>query len=107
MALANATAQIALIPESANRLSPRGVISDGFSGKFAQVLTSRVPKDRLREQGAAAAELRLGLQRDIETARVEAKEIVSEIHRSHTRAALIRWGAAGVVSAAALFGASL
>ena len=56
---------------------------------------------------AAAAELRLELQRDIETARVEAKEIVSEIHRSHTKAALIRWGAAGVVSAAALFVAGL
>lgn len=51
MALANATAEIALIPESANRLSPRGVISDRFSDKFAQVLTSRAPKDRLREQG--------------------------------------------------------
>jgi len=59
------------------------------------------------EVKAAAAELRLELQRDVETARVGAKEIVSEIHRSHTRAALIRWGTTGILSAAAIFGAGL
>ena len=59
------------------------------------------------EVKAAAAELRLELQRDVETARVGAKEIVSEIHRSHTRAALIRWGATGILSAAGMFGAGL
>jgi hypothetical protein len=59
------------------------------------------------EVKAAAAELRLELQRDVETARVGAKEILCEIHRSHTRAALIRWGAAGLVSAAIIFATGL
>ena len=59
------------------------------------------------EVKAAAAELRLELQRDVETARVGAKEIVCEIHRRHTRAALIRRGATGILSAAAMFGAGL
>ena len=64
---------------------------------------SRAGRILAGEVKAAAAELRLEIQRDIETARVQAKEIVSEIHRSHTRSALIRWGAAGLVSATAMF----
>jgi len=59
------------------------------------------------EVKAAAAELRLELQRDVETARIGAKEIISEIHCSHTRAALIRWGATGILSGAGMFGAGL
>jgi hypothetical protein len=59
------------------------------------------------EVKAAAAELRMELQRDIESAQVGAKEIVCEIRRAHTRAALIRWGAIGVLSAATMFGTGL
>ena len=59
------------------------------------------------EVKSAAADLRCELQRDVDGARVGAKELVAEIHSIHTRAALIRWGSAGVVAAAMLFGAGL
>jgi len=60
-----------------------------------------------QEVKAAAAELRQELQRDIDSARVDAKTIVHEVHRIHRRAALIRWGAVGIISGAALFTAGL
>jgi hypothetical protein len=59
------------------------------------------------EVKAAAAELRLELQRDIESARVEAKELVCEVHRANGKAAMRRWGAVGFISAAAVFGCGL
>jgi hypothetical protein len=40
----------------------------------------------------------------VDGARVGARELVAEIHSIHTRAALIRWGSAGAVAAATLFG---
>lgn len=59
------------------------------------------------EVNSAAADLRCELQRDVDGARVGAKELVAEIPSIHTSAALIRWGSAGVVAAAMLFGAGL
>jgi hypothetical protein len=59
------------------------------------------------EVKSAAAELRSELQRDVDGARVGAKELVSEIYSIHSRAALIRWGSAGVFAGATLFGAGL
>jgi hypothetical protein len=56
---------------------------------------------------SAAAELRCELQRDVDGARIEAKELVGEIQSIHTRGAMIRWGTAGLVAAATLFGAGL
>jgi len=55
----------------------------------------------------AAAELRRELKRDIEDARLKANEIVVEVHRAHSRPTAIRWGAAGLIAAAALFGSGL
>lgn len=55
----------------------------------------------------AAAEVRRELERDVEKARLEATQIVFAVHRAHTKAALIRWGAAGVIAAAGLFAAGL
>src|SRR4051812_23145299 len=59
------------------------------------------------EVKSAAAELRRELQRDVEGARVGAKELVAEIRSVHTRAALMRWAAAGVIAGAMLFAAGL
>jgi hypothetical protein len=53
----------------------------------------------------SAAEIREELQRDVATARIGAREIIYELHRKHTRVALIRWGFAAIVLAAATFAA--
>jgi hypothetical protein len=50
----------------------------------------------------AAAELREELQRDAEAARIGALEIVRELHRQHTRVALLRSGATIVLVVATL-----
>ncbi|SRR5579875_589858 len=55
----------------------------------------------------AAGEVRDELYRDIEKARLEANEIVQAVHEAHTRAALIRWFAAGVIAGAGVFAAGL
>lgn len=54
-----------------------------------------------------AAELRLELERDIDKARLEANQIVYAVHQAHTKAALIRWGTAGVIAGMALLAAGL
>jgi hypothetical protein len=51
----------------------------------------------------SAADIREELQRDVETARIG--EIIYELHRKHTRVALIRWGFAVIMLAAAMFAA--
>ena len=53
----------------------------------------------------SAAGIREELQRDVETARIGAREIVYELHRNHSRVAFIRWGAGVIVLAAAMFAA--
>jgi ubiquinone biosynthesis protein UbiJ len=55
----------------------------------------------------AAAEVRQELQRDIENARLKAADMVTQVHRAHKTSALVRWGAAGLICAVALFGAGL
>jgi hypothetical protein len=55
----------------------------------------------------AVAELRRELERDVEKARLEASQIVYAVHEAHTRAALVRWAAAGVIAGAGLFAAGL
>ena len=55
----------------------------------------------------AVAELRRELERDVEKARLEASQIVYAVHQAHTKAALIRWSAAGVIAGAGLFMAGL
>lgn len=68
---------------------------------------ARAGKILAQEVKAAAVEIREELKRDIDSARVDAKGIVQQVHRIHTRAALIRWGAAGAISAAGMFVAGL
>jgi hypothetical protein len=55
----------------------------------------------------AVSELRRELERDVEKARLEASQIVYAVHKAHTRGALVRWAAAGVIVAAGLFAAGL
>ena len=55
----------------------------------------------------ATAEFRREMQRDIEDARLKAIEIAMEVHRAHSRPAIIRWGAAGLITGLALFGSGL
>ena len=63
---------------------------------------ARAGKILAAEVKEAAAELREELQRDVEAARVGALEIVRELHRQHTRVALIRRGVTIAMIAAML-----
>src|SRR5215831_11893422 len=56
-----------------------------------QKTESRAGKVLAEEVKEAAAQVREELHRDVEAARIRAGEILSEVHRSATRAALIRW----------------
>ena len=68
---------------------------------------ARAGKLLAQDVKVAAAEIRQELQQDIQSARLEAKEIINEVHRCHTKAAIIRWGAAGAISATGMFAAGL
>jgi histidinol dehydrogenase len=68
---------------------------------------ARAGKLLAQEVKEAAAEIRRELHQDIQNARLEAKEIVHEVHRSHTKSAMIRWGAAGAICVAAMFATGL
>ena len=72
-----------------------------------QKTESRARKVLAEEVKEAAADVREELHRDVEAARVRAGEILSEVHRSTSRAALLRWGVAGGIAAAALLGAGM
>jgi hypothetical protein len=72
-----------------------------------QKTENRAGRILAEEVKSATAELRRELQRDVDSARLGARELVADIHSIQTRAALIRWGTAGLVTAATLFGAGL
>jgi hypothetical protein len=68
-----------------------------------QKTENRAGKLLAEEVKDAAAEIREELQRDIETARVSAREILYEVHRKHSRAMFLRWALAAVSAAGAVF----
>ena len=72
-----------------------------------QKTETRAGKVLAQQVKEAAAEFRQELQRDIENARLKAADMVTEVHRAHSTSALVRWGAAGLICAVALFGAGL
>jgi hypothetical protein len=72
-----------------------------------QKTETRAGKILAQQVKEAAAELRQELQRDIESARLSAGEMVTEVHHAHRNSALVRWGAAGLICGMALFGAGL
>ena len=72
-----------------------------------QKTETRAGKILAQQVKEAAAELRRELQQDIESARLNAAQMVTEVHRAHRNSALVRWGAAGLIAAVTLFGAGL
>ena len=60
-----------------------------------------------QEMRESAAEMQRGLQNDIHTAGLKAREIVHLVDEAHRRPALIRWSAVGLVAGALLFGGGL
>jgi hypothetical protein len=55
----------------------------------------------------AAAQMREGLQSDIQFAGMRAAEYVHRVNEAHRRPAIIRWAAAGLLAGAALFAAGV
>jgi hypothetical protein len=68
-----------------------------------QKTESRAGKVLAEEVKEAATEVREELQRDIEAARISAREILYETHRKHSRVALIRCAVAATAAAVAVF----
>ena len=60
-----------------------------------------------QEVKESAAQMQRGLQNDIHTAGLKAREIVHLVNEAHRRPALIRWSAVGLVAGALLFGGGL
>ena len=55
----------------------------------------------------SAAQMQRGLQNDIHTAGLKAREIVHLVNEAHRRPALIRWSVVGLMAGALLFGGGL
>lgn len=68
-----------------------------------QKAESRAGKVLAEEVREAATEVREELQRDIEAARISAREILHEAHRKHSRVALIRFAVTAIAAAVTLF----
>ena len=72
-----------------------------------QKTETRAGKILAQQVKEAAAELRRELQQDIENARLNAAQMITEVHRAHSHSALVRWGGAGLICGMGLFGAGL
>jgi hypothetical protein len=60
-----------------------------------------------QEVKESAAQMQRGLQNDIHTAGLKAREIVHLVNEAHSRPALICWSAVGLIAGALLFGGGL
>ena len=69
-----------------------------------QKAESRAGSMLAQEVKESAAQMQRGLQNDIHTAGLKAREIVHLVNEAHRRPALIRWAAAGLIAGALLFG---
>jgi histidinol dehydrogenase len=96
-----------VLEEVARRLSEEVHSGIAEFKDTVQKTETRAGKLLAQQVKEAAAELRRELQQDIETARLNAADMVTEVHRAQRRSELIRWGAAGLICAAALFGAGM
>jgi hypothetical protein len=96
-----------MLEELAQRLQEG--VSSGIAdfNNVVQKTETRAGKNLAQYVKAAAAEIREELQRDIENARVHAAEIVDEVNRAHSRPAIVRWVAVGLIAGMFLFGAGL
>jgi hypothetical protein len=85
-------------------------LTDSVARRLAQFEASiqkveqRVGKILAHEVSQAAACVRSALQNDIEAAGVEAAHLVYMVDRAHKRPLIIRWLAAGLVTAIGLLG---
>ena len=96
-----------MLEELAQRLQEG--VSSGIAdfNNVVQKTETRAGKNLAQYVKAAAAEIREELQRDIENERVHAAEIVDEVNRAHSRPAIVRWVAVGLIAGMFLFGAGL
>jgi hypothetical protein len=60
-----------------------------------------------QEVKESASQMQRGLQNDIHTAGLKAREIVHLVNEAHRRPSLIRWSAVGLVAGGLLFGGGL
>jgi hypothetical protein len=60
-----------------------------------------------QEVKESASQMQRGLQNDIHTAGLKAREIVHLVNEAHRRPALTRWSAVGLVAGGLLFGGGL
>ena len=96
-----------VLEEAARRLTEEvrsGIAEFTVAVQKTETRAGKVLAQQVKE---TAAELRQELQRDIESARLKAGEMVTEVHRAHRTSALVRWSAAGLICAVALLGAGL
>ena len=96
-----------MLEELARQLREGVCSSIAEFNEVVQKTETRAGKNLAQYVKAAAAEIREELQRDIENARVHATEIVDEVNRAHSRPAIVRWLAVGLIAGAFLFGAGL
>jgi hypothetical protein len=96
-----------VLEEAAKRLTDE--IRSGITqfNEGVQKTERRAGKVLAQEVREAAAELRRELQQDIESARLNAAAMVAQVDHAHRRSALLRWGAAGLISAVFLFASGL
>jgi hypothetical protein len=96
-----------MLEELARRL--REGVCSGIAefNDVVQKTETRAGKNLAQYVKAAAAEIRDELHRDIENARVGATEIVDAVNRAHSRAAIAKWVAVGLIAGLVLFGAGL
>jgi hypothetical protein len=66
----------------------------------AQALETRAGKLVAMEVKAAAEGIRQELRKEAEHTRLRAVDLMEQIHRAHSRAALLRWGAIGALTCA-------
>lgn len=96
-----------VLEKTADQIAERVRTIIGEFENSVQNVETRAGKIIGREVRQSAAEIRAELNRDIVTAGAKAAELVARVDRAHSRPALVRWIAAGLVSAATLFGAGL
>jgi hypothetical protein len=96
-----------MLEELARRLQ-EGVCS-GIAefNDVVQKTETRAGKNLAQYVKAAAAEIRQELHRDVEHASVHAAEIVEKVNRAHSRAAIVRWVAVGLIAGLVLLGAGV
>jgi CHASE3 domain sensor protein len=96
-----------MLEELARRLQVGVCSGIAEFNEVVQKTEARAGKNLAQYVKAAAAEIREELHRDIENASVRAAEIIDEVNRAHSRPAIVKWLALGLLAGMILFGAGL